>query len=95
MTEKIKILVTGGTFDKYYDEIHARLAFSKTHVPDALKEGRCHLDVDVQTLFLKDSLDFRDDDRNAVAQACLSAKENRIIVTHGMDTMPETAEAVA
>ncbi|MBI4360473.1 asparaginase [Candidatus Micrarchaeota archaeon] len=95
MTEKIKILVTGGTFDKFYDEIHAKLSFSKTHVPQVLKEGRCHLDVEVETLLLKDSLDFKDEDRKAVADACEAAKEKRIVVTHGTDTMPETAEAVA
>lgn len=95
MREEIKIFVTGGTFDKHYDEIHGKLSFSKTHVRQVLKTGRCRLDIDIQTLLLKDSLDFTDEDRNAVADACEAAKEKRIVVTHGTDTMSETAECVA
>ena len=92
---KIKILITGGTFDKYYDEIHGNLSFSKTHLPNVLEEGRSKLDVDVQILMLKDSLEMSDADRDVIAKACQTAKETKIVLTHGTDTMPETARYLA
>ena len=91
----IAILVTGGTFDKQYDELRGRLTFGDTHVPDMLRLGRCRLDVAVRQLMMIDSLEMTDDERRVIAQACLSAAESRIVITHGTDTMVETARVLA
>lgn len=91
----IAIFVTGGTFDKTYDEIGGRLAFADTHLPEMLRLGRCHLDVSVRTVMMVDSLEMTDADRALVVAACARAPESRIVVTHGTDTMVETARAIA
>jgi L-asparaginase len=91
----IRIFVTGGTFDKTYDEIEGTLAFGDTHLPEMLRLGRCHLDVSVRTLMMIDSLAMTDDDRAIVVHNCRSCEESRIVVTHGTDTMVETAAALA
>ncbi len=88
----IRILVTGGTFDKEYDEIHGRLFFRRTHVPEMLRLGRCHLHVQVETLMMVDSLEMTDDQRQTILQACRRCPEARIVITHGTDTMVETAK---
>ncbi|MEP0822807.1 MAG: asparaginase [Ignavibacterium sp.] len=90
----IKIFVTGGTFDKEYDEIAGRLFFKDTHVPEMLKLGRCDVVVDVRTLMLVDSLEMTDDDRKIIAEHCKKAGEERIVVTHGTDTMEVTARVL-
>ena len=87
----IRILVTGGTFDKEYDEISGELYFKDTHVSDMLRLGRCHLDVRVSTLMMIDSLRMTDADRQLVLDSCLRAEEERIVVTHGTDSMDQTA----
>jgi L-asparaginase len=91
----IAILVTGGTFDKRYDELAGRLAFGDTHVPEMLRLGRSRVDVVVRQLMMIDSLDMTAGDRRAIADACLEAGESRIVVTHGTDTMVETARTLA
>jgi len=88
---KIKILTTGGTFDKNYNEIKGCLYFEETHVPEMLKLGRCKLEVEVKTLMMIDSLDMTDADRRVILQNCREAREDRIVITHGTDTMVETA----
>lgn len=92
---RIRLVVTGGTFDKEYDEVRGMLAFRATHVPRMLDLGRCHLDVAVEQLLLKDSLDLTDADRRRIVDACGNCAETRIVVTHGTDTMVETARAIA
>ncbi len=92
---KIKILITGGTFDKEYDEIKQTLLFKQSHVPAVLKEGRNRLDVEVVTLMLKDSLQMTDADRDVIANYCKTAQEFKIIITHGTDTMDQTAQYLA
>jgi L-asparaginase len=89
--ERIRILVTGGTFDKEYNELTGRLFFEDTHVPEMLRLGRCLLDVKVRTLMMIDSLEMTDDDRRIIAEHCAGAPESRIVITHGTDTMVETA----
>jgi len=89
--ERIRILVTGGTFDKEYNELSGTLFFHDTHVPEMLRLGRCLLDVDVRTLMMIDSLDMTDDDRRIIVEHCRAASESRIVITHGTDTMVETA----
>ena len=87
----IRVFITGGTFDKTYDEISGRLDFEDTHVPEMLRLGRCRLDVEVRTLMMVDSLDMTEADRRLVLENCRSAAEDRIVITHGTDTMADTA----
>jgi L-asparaginase len=93
--EPIRLFVTGGTFDKEYDEIHGRLFFEDTHIPEMLQLGRCRLDVRVRTLMMVDSLDMSQADRELIAKNCQDAPEPRIVITHGTDTMVETARVLA
>jgi len=92
---KARILVTGGTFDKKYDELTGRLFFEDTHVPEMLQRGRCRLDVGVETVMMVDSLDLDDPGRTAIVDRCRATPERAIVITHGTDTMVETARAIA
>ena len=94
MSEPIRIFVTGGTFDKQYDELAGRLFFKDTHLPEMLRLARCRLEVSVRTLMMIDSLDMTDQDRRLVVENCRSCNESRIVVTHGTDTMADTARAL-
>jgi L-asparaginase len=87
----IRILVTGGTFDKEYDELNGALYFKDTHVSEMLRLGRCHLDISLRTIMMVDSLEMTQDDRELILEHCLKAPEERIVITHGTDTMVETA----
>lgn len=94
MSEPIRVLVTGGTFDKEYDELAGTLFFRDTHVPEMLRRGRCLADVRVEKLLMMDSLDMTDADRARVVERCRTCPEARVVVTHGTDTMAETARAL-
>ncbi len=87
----IKIFVTGGTFDKEYDELRGELFFRKTHLPEMLKLGRCRLKVDIETLMMVDSLYMTDAERKIILDSCKEVKEDKILIIHGTDTMVETA----
>jgi len=91
----IRLFVTGGTFDKEYDEIHGTLHFGDTHLPQMLEMGRCRLDVNVRTLMMVDSLEMTDADRDTIARNCVDVPERRIVITHGTDTMVQTAAVLA
>jgi L-asparaginase len=91
----IRILVTGGTFDKEYNELNGQLYFKDTNVSEMLRLGRCRLDVEVRTVMMVDSLEMSDADRALIVQNCAKSPENRIVITHGTDTMTDTAAAVA
>ena len=93
-TEPIRLFVTGGTFDKEYDELSGRLYFKDTHVHEMLRLARCRVETHVQTLMMIDSLDMTDADRGAIVESCRNAAERRIVITHGTDTMAETARAL-
>jgi L-asparaginase len=88
---KIQIFVTGGTFDKEYNEIDGTLYFKDTHLPEMLQLGRCHVDVEVQTLMMIDSLEMTDTDRERIADRCQQCQTDKIVITHGTDTMEVTA----
>jgi L-asparaginase len=90
-TEPIRIVVTGGTFDKEYNELDGTLFFQHTHVPEMLRLGRCLAEVSVETLMMIDSLDMSEADRRRIVERCREAPESRIVITHGTDTMVETA----
>jgi L-asparaginase len=91
----IRILITGGTFDKEYNELTGELFFKDTHLPEMLKLGRCRTEVDIRTLMMIDSLDMTDEDRRIIADHCIRAEERQLIITHGTDTMAETARFLA
>lgn len=95
MTPPIRLFVTGGTFDKEYDEIHGTLQFGDTHLPEMLDMGRCRLDVNVRTLMMVDSLEMTATDRDMIARNCRDVPERHIVITHGTDTMVETARVLA
>jgi len=91
----IRLFVTGGTFDKEYDEVRGRLYFADTHLVDMLDMGRCRLDVEVRTLMMVDSLDMGESDRELIARQCREVAEDQIVITHGTDTMVDTARTIA
>ncbi len=91
----IRVFVTGGTFDKEYDEIRGELAFGDTHLPEMLRRGRCELPLSIRTLMMVDSLHMGAEDRQVIVRNCQQAAESRIVITHGTDTMVETAGVLA
>jgi L-asparaginase len=91
----VRFLVTGGTFDKEYNELNGELYFRETHLPEMLNLARSRVAAQISTLFMIDSLQMTDDHRELVARACTDAPEDRIVVTHGTDTMVETAAVLA
>jgi L-asparaginase len=91
----IRVLVTGGTFDKEYDELQGRLFFKDTHLPEMLRRGRCGLKLDIRTLMMVDSLDMSETDRGVIARNCAESPHQHVVVTHGTDTMVDTARRIA
>jgi L-asparaginase len=91
----IRILATGGTFDKEYDEIAGTLFFKDTHVPEMLRLGRCRVAVAVETVMLVDSLHMTDAERLDLVSRAAAVPERLVVITHGTDTMVETARALA
>jgi L-asparaginase len=91
----IRIFITGGTFDKEYNELTGQLFFKDTHLPEMLKLGRSRVNTDVRTLMMIDSLEMSDLDRELIADHCIKCEEDKIIITHGTDTMSVTAKLLA
>jgi len=91
----IKIFSTGGTFDKEFNELNGELYFKKTQLHELLKLGRSQLNVKVETLMMVDSLNMTEDDRQHIIHKCQQESSKRIIITHGTDTMVETAKILA
>ena len=87
----IQVFITGGTIAKKYDEISGNMVFDSDYLDKMLTQGRCTADVSIETLMLKDSLEMDDVDREIIYQSCLSTKVDKILITHGTDTMIETA----
>lgn len=90
-TDFIQVFVTGGTFDKEYNYINGELYFKDTHLKHMFETGRCTLKIDLKTLMMVDSLEMSDADREIIVHSCKSTKADRILITHGTDTMAETA----
>jgi L-asparaginase len=95
MSEPIRLFVTGGTFDKEYDEIRGHLFFADTHLPEMLQLGRCRLEVNVRVLMMIDSLEMTGADRELIVHNCAEAPERHVVITHGTDTMVDTAKVLA
>ena len=95
MQEKIKIFITGGTFDKEYNEINGELFFKETHLFDLLQLGRSRVSIDIETLMMIDSLKMSDEERQLIVDKCIKENTDKIIITHGTDTMVETAALLA
>lgn len=91
----IRIFITGGTFDKEYNMLNGQLYFKDTHLHDLLEMGRNQVPVEIRTLMMIDSLTMTDEDRELIAHQCEQSEEEQIVITHGTDTMAETAKAVA
>lgn len=87
----IAVLVNGGTFDKEYNELDGSLFFREPHVGQMLAQGRCRLPVRIQVVLMKDSLEMTQEDRDLIRDACNACAESRIVITHGTDTMEDTA----
>ena len=91
----IRIFITGGTFDKEYNELNGELYFKNTHLPDLLEMGRNKVPAKIKTLMMIDSLEMTAADREMIALQCSQCEENQIVITHGTDTMAETAKVLA
>ena len=91
----IRIFITGGTFDKEYNELTGQLSFKDSHLPEMLELGRNLVPVEIRTLMMVDSLEMTSDDRSLIAEHCMKSPEEKIIITHGTDTMAETARLIA
>ena len=91
----IQILITGGTFDKSYNHISGDLFFEKTHIPEMLERSKCRLNVDVKTLMMIDSLEMTQKDIEKIIEECKKTKSSRIVITHGTDTMVNSAKKIA
>ena len=91
----IQIFITGGTFDKSYNHISGDLFFEKTHIPKMLKRSKSRLNVEVKTLMMIDSLEMTERDINKIIKECKDSKSKRIVITHGTDTMVNTACKIA
>jgi L-asparaginase len=92
---KLALFITGGTFDKEYNELNGELFFKSTHINEMLSMGRSLVPARIKTLMMKDSLVMTDQDRAMIAKACVAAKEQHIVITHGTDTMEHTARYLA
>jgi L-asparaginase len=87
----IRIFITGGTFDKEYNELNGQLYFKDTHLSDLLEMGRSKVQVEIRTLMMVDSLEMTDEDRELIVRQCNNCDETQIVITHGTDTMAHTA----
>ena len=95
MKAKTKIFITGGTFDKEYNELTGELYFKRSHMYELLELGRCRLDVDIETLMMVDSMEMSKTERNYIIQKCIEEPVQQIVITHGTDTMVATARMLA
>lgn len=90
----IKLILTGGTIDKQYNESNGELYFSKTHIPEILALGRNRADIEITQIMLLDSLEITDADRQKISTTCIASSQDKILITHGTDTIVETAKVL-
>ncbi len=88
----IKILLTGGTIDKSYNEFNGELDFTASYIPEMLSLGRNKTNTRIEQVLFKDSLEMNESDRQSILKACKNATEDKILITHGTDTMVQTAQ---
>jgi len=88
----IRIIITGGTFDKYYDEIKGELTFKDSHLPKILEQARVTNCTTLEINQLTDSLDMTAVHRQRILTSCQQAPEEQIVIIHGTDTMVQTAQ---
>lgn len=91
----IRVFITGGTFDKEYNELNGQLYFNNTHLHELLELGRSKVPVQIKKLMMIDSLEMTPDHRQFITQQCMECEETQIVITHGTDTMTETAKVLA
>jgi len=91
----IKIILTGGTIDKHYNQSNGELNFKESYVSEMLALGRNKTDISIEQVMLKDSLQMSDDDRQTILKVCKKSNEDKILITHGTDTMVQTAQTLA
>lgn len=91
----VKLLITGGTIDKKYNELNGELIFNQSSIDQMLEQGRSKVDIATEEVMMKDSLEMTDTDRGKILAACLASAESRIVITHGTDTMVETSNVLA
>jgi L-asparaginase len=91
----IRIYVTGGTFDKEYNELTGELFFQDTHIHEMLLLGRCKLDLKIRNLMLEDSLSLTNADRKIILDHCIDSEADKIVITHGTDMMVATAKVLS
>ncbi len=87
----IKLILTGGTIDKHYNESNGELDFTETHLPEVLSLGRNQADIEIEQVMLLDSLEMTDDNRQTILKACKKSSQDKLLITHGTDTIVETA----
>jgi len=95
VNDKIQVFITGGTFDKDYNYITGELFFKDTHLPQMFVRGRSTLKIDIKTLMMMDSLQMTDADRDIIAHNCERSPYDKVVITHGTDTMVKTAQNIA
>ena len=91
---KVRLLITGGTIDKVYNQSNGELEFDKTHFPEMVKRSRVEVDLTLEEIMLLDSLDMVDKERDIIVNSCMSCEEDFILITHGTDTMCDTARLI-
>jgi L-asparaginase len=91
---KIRIFCLGGTIDKIYFDAKSKYEVGAPSIGKILREHNVSLDFEVTSLMAKDSLEMTDEDREQVREAVAGASEDKVIITHGTDTMVKTAEVL-
>lgn len=90
----IKIFTTGGTIDKVYFDAKSEYEVGEPQIVEILREAGVHVEFEVETLFRKDSLDMTEADRAVIVERVRQSPHERIIITHGTDTMVQTGRAL-